>query len=280
LLLVYMGYWPVVKRVVKDSDIVLFVLDARMPELSYNMQLEKMLKMYRREFVKVFTKIDLVSNSELDRLRKKYRGDYFVSGVKNIGMSKLKEGLMIMAKRGGVKEPFIGVVGYPNVGKSAIINALAKRAKAKVSGRAGTTKGIQWVNAGSLRILDSPGVVPFEDNEVGLGLLGAKNVEKMKRLDKVTFAIIDRFLESDVSRLEELYSFKTDKGDDAKVHCEGCGTLDIQMSKKKQKRPLDAYDVLLKIGLAKGFLIKGGKVDERRAMEKIVRDWQSGVLRL
>ena len=52
LLFFYMGYWPVVKRVVKDSDIVLFVLDARMPEMSYNKSLETMLKMYKKEIVK------------------------------------------------------------------------------------------------------------------------------------------------------------------------------------------------------------------------------------
>lgn len=250
-----MSFWPVVKRVVKDADIVLFVLDARMPDLSYNKSLESMLKLHNKEFVRVFTKIDLISKDELAKLRRTFNYSFFVSGLKNIGMNKLKSGLMINAKRRGIEKPMIGVVGYPNMGKSAIINALAKGSRAKVSARAGTTKGIQWINAGSLRVLDSPGVVPIKDREIALGLLGAKNVEKMKRPGKVASSIIHRFIDSGNPGLEEFYGFKLEKGD-------------------------DDYDVLVKIGKVKGFLIKGGKLDENRVVEKIVRDWQTGVLRL
>ena len=244
-----------VKRVVKDADIVLFVLDARMPDLSYNKSLERMLKLHDKEFVRVFTKIDLISKEELSKLRQSFNHSYFVSGLKNIGLSKLKSGLMMMGKRKGRKEPMIGVVGYPNMGKSAIINALAKRSKAKVSARAGTTKGIQWINAGSLRILDSPGVVPLKDREIALGLLGAKNVEKMKKPERVAFSIINRFVDAGNKGLEEFYGFEIEKGD-------------------------DEYDILVRIGEAKGLLVKGGKIDENRVIEKVVRDWQTGKLKL
>tara|TARA_Y100000034_G_scaffold67371_1_gene81270 strand:- start:4682 stop:5431 length:750 start_codon:yes stop_codon:yes gene_type:complete len=249
-----MGFWPVVKKVVKDSDLVLLVMDARMPELSENKALLGMVRVHRKKVIPVFTKIDLVSEKYLGVLRKEHRNAFFVSGTKNIGISKLKTGLLILAKRAGIAEPFVGIVGYPNVGKSAVINALAKRAKAKVSGRAGTTKGIQWVKAGTLKILDSPGVVPYKDNEVELGILGAKNADKLRDVEKVVFHLLKMFLESSRSNLEKFFGIDT-KGK-------------------------DEYDVLLDIGRSKGFLRGGNRVDEHRAASYILKVWQKGDLRL
>ncbi len=250
-----MGYWPVVKKVVKDSDIVLFILDARMPELSFNKELERMVLRYGKEFVLVFNKIDLIPRRRLERLKHKFPDSFFVSGSKNIGLSRLKEGLLIKAKRGGILEPRVGVVGYPNTGKSSIINALAKSAKAKVSSSAGTTRNIQWIRAGSLKILDSPGVVPLEDREVSLGILGSKNPEKLKKPEKVVFNIIEMFVKSNINKLEEFYGIKVEKAE-------------------------DSYEIMLKIGRRKGFLQKGNNVDENRTMFQIIGDWQKGKLRI
>jgi len=247
-----MGFWPVVKRVIKDSDIILVVLDARMPELSRNKALEGMMRRHRKKKIYVINKRDLVSEEHIRGLKKDYPGAIFVSGSKNIGMSKLRETVLIAAKRLGLKDPMIGVVGYPNVGKSAIINALAKGARAKVSRLAGTTKGIQWIKAGSLRILDSPGVVPFGDSEVKLGLLGAKNPEKIKNVHKIIFKLIGIFLERNRGALERRYN--------------------VDLTGK------DEEESLLEIGRKRGFLQKGGIVDERRTTLQIIRDWQSGTL--
>ena len=248
-----MGYWPVVKKVVKDSDIILLIGDARLPEISQNKELEEMVSKYGKKLVLAFTKIDLVSEKYLDFIKEKYKDKeaLFVSGTQNIGIAKLKEVLIITGKRMGIKEPKIGVVGYPNVGKSAVINALAKRASAKVASYAGTTRGIQWIRAGSLLVLDSPGVVPFEDNEAILGVLGAKNPEKLRNVEKVGLEIVKMFFNYDKRILEELYEIKIEDPDNA----------------------------LEEIGRKKGLLLKGGIADEKRAAMQILRDWQKGRLR-
>ena|SRR3989344_404371 len=250
-----MGFWPIVRKVVNESDVVLEIMDARMPKISRNEEVEKLVKFHKKILIKVYTKIDLVSKDYLDFLRGKEKDSIFVSGVKNIGMKKLKEKILIFSKRLGISEPIVGIVGYPNVGKSAIINALAKRARAKVSNRAGTTRGIQWVNAGSLRILDSPGVVPWSDDEVILGIMGAKNPERLKDPEAVVIKIIKFFLDYGKKNLEEFY----------KVDIEG---------------KIDEYDILLEIGRARGFLLKGNRVDENRTIFQIIRDWRDGKLRL
>lgn len=247
-----MGYWPVVKKVVKNSDIVLEVIDVRFPEMARNATLEKMVSYYGKKLVRVFNKIDIASEDYLRDLRREYKNVFFVSGARNIGIRRLRTGLLIMAKRMKIESPKIGIVGYPNGGKSAIINALAKSDKARVSERAGTTKGIQWIKAGSLLILDSPGVVPLEDYEVKLGIMGAKNPEKLKNAERVAFEIIKMFVSHDREALERIYGINLDQNE----------------------------NVLELIGKKKGFLYKGGVVDERRAALLVIKDWQKGKLRL
>ena len=250
-----MGFWPVTKKVLKDADIVLLILDVRMPELSRNSELERKGDLYDKKLVYVFNKIDLVSLKYLNFIKDKYPDAFYVSGTNNIGINELRRDLLIMAKRMKVKEPKIGVVGYPNVGKSAIINALAKRARAKVAAYAGTTRGIQWIRAGSLLVLDSPGVVPYQDSGLMLGVLGAKNIEKIGNVERVAFEIIKMFLNYDKSVFE---------------NCYGIVISDIE----------DFGLILEDIGRKKGFLLKGGIVDERRAALAVIHDWHKGKLRL
>lgn len=245
----------IAENVIKKVQIVLLIVDARMPQLSKNELLEALVARHEGILVRVFTKRDLVSEEGLKELKRLYPDGYIVSGTKNIGVNKLKQGLMIMAKRMGLDRPKVGVVGYPNVGKSALINALAHRARAKVSSKAGTTRGVQWVKAGSLMILDSPGVVPMIDTEVRLAMIGAKNPEKILNPEKVACRIIKDVGGKNPASLKELYGidYEKQKGD---------------------------YDALLAIGKARGFLLKGGIVDENRTAMQIIRDWQRGVLRI
>lgn len=248
-----MGYWPEAMRAVKDADVILFILDARMPELSRNKDIERKLKESGKEFLIVFNKADLVSRERLRELMDENPGAFFVSVTEREGFAKLRLALQKIAKKMKVKLE-VGVVGYPNVGKSAITNVLSRANKSKVSSRAGTTTGLQWASTNSFKILDSPGVIPFEDDEAKLGLLGAKNPEKLKDVEKVALEIISVFLKKNARRLEEHYGIKVDSEDE--------------------------YEILLKIGEKKNLIRKGGVVDEPRTALMIVREWQSGKLRV
>ncbi len=249
-----MGFWFVVEQVIREAHLILFITDARMPDLSRNKELENIVEKYRKQLFLVFTKIDLVSDERLAALREAYPDAFFISGTKNIGLKALKVELMIQGKRLGLRSPKIGVVGYPNVGKSAIINALAHRARAAVSPKAGTTRGVQFVRAGNLRILDSPGVIPYEDKEMKLGMIGAKNVEKIKDPERVALEIIKLFLEKDRKALEQHYGFTI-----------------------ASEEPLE---IIEQIGRKRGFLKKGGAVDDVKSAMTLVRDWQTGKLKL
>lgn len=246
-----MSFWNAVRRVLDEADIILLVLDARMPELTRNKEVEEKVLRSSKELAIVFNKIDLISSAALKKLREQYKEYFFVSARNNIGFSKLKTGLLIMGKSLGISEPKVGVVGYPNVGKSAIINAIAHRARAQVAHYAGTTKGIQWVKAGSLRILDSPGVIPFDDKEERLAFIGAKNPEKIKNPEKVAMHIIKELLKNNKNSIEKSYGINIDY-------------------------KTGEYDVILQIGKRRGFLIKGGEVDIKKTCLAVIRDWQRG----
>ncbi len=246
-----MSFWNAVRRVLAEADIILLVLDARMPELTRNREIEEKVLRSSKELVLVFNKIDLVSPQVLKKLRQDHIDYFFVSARNNIGVSRLKRGLLIMAKGIRISDPKIGIVGYPNVGKSAIINALAHRARAQVAHYAGTTKGIQWVKAGSLKILDSPGVIPFEDKEERLAVIGAKNPEKLKNPERVALHLVRDLIIKNKSSLEKSYGIKIEDN-------------------------TEEYDIIVQIGKKRGFLVRGGGIDFKKTCLSLIRDWQRG----
>jgi ribosome biogenesis GTPase A len=253
-----MGFWTSVERIVREAHVVLLIVDSRMPELSRNTRLEEAIGRLDKKMFLVFNKIDLINPEILKQLRMQYKGAYFVSGVNNIGVSDLRTALLIEWKRNkmGKERLKIGVVGYPNVGKSAIINCLARRSRTARSSVAGTTRGPQFVNVGHhLKVIDSPGVVPYSDTEVKLGVLAAKNPEKMRNPDLAALEIIKMVLEADKKILEKTYQ------------------VDLKGIEEPQ-------DILIEIGKRKGKLKRGGIVDEIRTSIEMIRDWQRGFLRI
>lgn len=248
-----MGFWPVVENVIRNSDILLLILDARMPELSLNKELERKIRDTNKEIVYVYTKMDLLNKDSLAESRKKYSDGFFVSGTKNLGIGALRRHLQIMARRMKFENPRIGVVGYPNLGKSAVINALARRARAAIADLPGTTRGTQWIKAGGLLILDSPGVVPYQDKSSKLLLLGSKHAQATHQPAKTAIEIIDMFLKGNKTGLEQRYNIEIKDG-------------------------TEAYDVLLEIGKKRGFLKKGGEVEETKTSIFIIQEWQKGKL--
>lgn len=250
-------YWKVIEEIIQESDIIFEILDARLPELSRNEEIERLAEQNNKTIVLILNKADLVSEKQLqityDKL-KKQKPCFIFSSKEKIGTKRLREWLLSKTK--GVEKLKVGILGYPNTGKSSIINSLAKKKKAKVSAKAGTTHGPQWVNAtDKLRIIDSPGVIPLkQEDEVRYAIIASKNVERIKNLDLVAHAIIKLF--DDKTQLEKFYNIKINP--------------DI-------KNPDEIIEM---IAVKKGFIKKGGTPDENRTAIQIIRDWQTGRLKL
>jgi len=176
-------YWESVERIIAESDVILEILDARAVGISRNEQLEKLIEKSGRPRIFVINKTDLVSRKDLEKdvdLLKQY-GHGEVAYVSCKSRSTVKELLMkikqMFAKYGkrvfteGKHKKFreakadivVGIVGYPNVGKSSIINALSFKKKVQVSSKAGTTHGIHWIRANDqIKLIDTPGVIPLK----------------------------------------------------------------------------------------------------------------------
>jgi hypothetical protein len=244
-----MGFWPVVMNVLRNSDVVLLLVDARMPEISRNSEIvDKVRSMRDKRLVLVFNKVDLISRKETNGLKKEYPNAFFVSATKRTGVKELKGVLENMAENWNRPSLRVGIVGYPNIGKSTLINLIVPDARAKVSSVSGTTKKTQWARSGRLRVMDSPGVIPFGDRKVQIGMTAAKDPHRIKNPEKVAVRIIEHLIKRGV----RIYSIKGD----------------------------DAYEIFEEIGRKKGYLIKGGEVDENRISIKVIDDWQKGKISL
>lgn len=248
-------YWKVIEEIIEGSDIVLDILDARMPELSRNQELEDLIKSKGKNLIFILNKSDLVSlktSKKHQKLLKKQAPCYVISTKNKSSINKLRDHLLNIGK----KQEFmkVSVVGYPNTGKSSIINALVRKKKVPISSRAGTTRGKQWISMKkNIRIIDSPGIIPLkQDDEIRYALIGSRNVEKIKNLEVVANEIIKLFENSE--NLQKHYKI----------------TL-------KSKNP---EKITEEIGRRKGFIKKKNEIDITRVAIQIIRDWQSGKLRL
>ena len=150
------------------------------------------------------------------------------------------------------------IVGIPNVGKSSIINKLSGTKSAKVENRPGVTRQKQWIptNLG-FDLLDTPGVLwpKFDDQKIGENL-AVTGAIKDDILDIETIAAIL------VGRLRELYPDKLTARYKLKE-----GSLDEEFTN---------FDVLEKIGRARGFLVSGGEIDTERTAKILLEEFRNG----
>jgi len=248
------GLWSVVGEVIDEVDVVLEVCDARMPNITRNRKVERLVRSRRKKLIIVFNKSDLISESALQKIKRETKNAVFVSCKKRHGFSNLRS--MINRLKGSKNEIKIGVVGYPNTGKSSIINSLVGRKKALTSPIAGFTKGVQWITDGKgLLFYDTPGVIPIEEgDEVRKAIIGALSPQQIKNLDVVAEKIIELFLPDKKGLIEKFYGVRI-----------------------KNEKP---REILEMIGKEKNYFMKGGVVDLNRTCVKVINDWQKGKILL
>lgn len=165
-----------VKENLKSVDIVLELVDARLPESSRNPQLAEVLQ--DKPSIIVLTKMDLADPAETKRWINYYEsmGQPAIAVNSNSGNLKIIEKKIkeILAdklqsrKEKGIQNQKLCAmcIGIPNVGKSTLLNHLVKKNVAQTGNRPGVTKAQQWLKAGKdLQLLDTPGILwpKFED---------------------------------------------------------------------------------------------------------------------
>ncbi len=169
------------KEVVKESDLVLEVCDVRFPRMSRIPEVENYVLRKGKKLLVVFNKSDLVEREYAECVvRKTEHPAVYVSARKRLGTGILRKRIKEMIGRGTV-----GVVGYPNTGKSSLINVLVGRHAAGTSPRPGFTRGIMKVKLSrNIYLIDTPGIIERE-REDDLLFMGSFDPSKAKNVEKV-----------------------------------------------------------------------------------------------
>lgn len=251
------SYKAIMKDIIKKSDVLLEVVDARFPDETRNKEVENEIKDAKKPFIIVMSKCDLVSQENLENAKKRLSNlapTIFMSTKMRFGTTMLRHKILEVANYRGEKDILVGCLGYPNTGKSSVINGVAGKQKTSTSSISGHTKGIQIVNAGSrMKFIDTPGVIPFDEfDEYMHGMLGIKDATHLKDPIGVALKIIEKMYTENKNSLENFYKIKIENK--------------------------DSYKILEIIGRQANCLKKKGEIDETRIAIKIVNDWQRGLL--
>lgn len=271
----YPGHMVKAQNEIKDSlkliDIVVEVLDARIPLSSRNPLIDKLAK--DKERIVVLNKSDL-SNKEQNLKWKKYFENNNISCVlnnANIG-DNIKTILDEINKKGNViysqkyKNKQVNIVpiyrvlivGIPNVGKSTIINKIANRQAANVGNKPGVTKKKQWIRVGkNIELLDTPGLLwpKFEDEMVGIKLALTGNIkQEILDIEEIAVKGIELLLNNPIYKDMFIKKYKLEA----------------------ENLNLPVYDILELIGKKRGTLISGGIVDMERAANIFLEEFKNG----
>jgi len=243
------------QEIIEKSDVVLEVLDARFVDKTRNKDLEKDVRDKGKKLIFVLNKADLVN---INNLKSSYDltqiEPYVLFSSKNkVGRTRLREIISIEAKKSSFKNARVGVIGYPNTGKSSLINVLCGGRRSGTSPHAGFTKSIQKVKfRDGIYILDSPGVITGgEENSINEKIvkkqteIGARDYSKAK-YPEVT---LNEIMQECPDVFDRFY--EVDSGGDVEV-------------------------LLDKLGKKWNFLKKKGEIDSERAAKKILKEWQEG----
>ncbi len=241
-------FWDAVHSVIDEADILLEILDARLIDETRNLEIEKKVLETGKPLIYVINKADLVSARDLHKYKKKLNPAVFVSAKDRSGIKMLRT--IVMSKSGSLKKVSVGVLGYPNVGKSSIINALAGGSKARTSSESGFTKGKQDIRAsGRLKIIDTPGVIPYKEKDtVKHGLTATFDFAHVRDPDMIVYKIYTNY-----PGLIQKH-FKVDKG-------------------------MEFEDLIEHVARVNNKLLPGGVADEEASARIILKFWQNGTIR-
>ena len=205
----YPGHMTKTRRMMEENislvDIVIELLDARLPLSSKNPEIDKLAANKKR--IVILNKADLADDKKTKEWADYFKSKGFVvieansatgKGIKEItpaAKELMAEKVERLRKRGRIFVPTRAmIVGIPNVGKSTLINKFVGKNMAKTGDKAGVTRAKQWVKIKKdFELLDTPGILwpKFEDQEVGLKLAftGAINDDIMDSTVLVTHLI-------------------------------------------------------------------------------------------
>lgn len=266
------GHMAKTRRLIEENvklvDIVVELLDARLPMSSRNPEIDEIVKSKPR--LVLLNKADIADKE----VTKKWVEHFAKSGIYALPISSiqsknlniifdkckviLKDKIAKQKEKGIVNKSIkIMVVGIPNVGKSSFINKLSGKKSAVTGDRPGVTRGKQWIRLGNgFELLDTPGILwpKFEDENTGMNLA-------------FTGAIKDEIMDTELLAVRLLEFLKKMYPSSLKMRY-----------KMDNFKDLDGYEILNLLGKKRGFIVSGGEIDTLRAANILLDEFRGAKL--
>lgn len=258
------------KQIIEDLkliDIVIEILDARVPLASQNPDIEEIIK--DKNKIIVLNKADLADNNITNKWIEFYKN----KGIKAIAVeSNNSKGIKdvieaIKLEYESIKEKYmqkgrigkairVMVLGIPNVGKSTFINSIAKRNTAKVGNKPGVTKQKQWIKVtNEIELMDTPGMLwpKLENKDFAMhlafvGTIGENAIDK----EEIAYYLLEYLIKNYPERITERFN--------------------IELKEK------ETMEVLEEIARKRGAIISGGNINMQKISDIILNEFQNGKL--
>ena len=279
----YPGHMAKTKKQIKEDlkliDIVVELLDARIPISSQNPDIDSLTSGKKK--IVVLNKCDLSDEVQNKKWLKYFENKNINAVLTDSNTGKgiencirkieeiMKEDLENSSQKGRIgKKIKVMILGIPNVGKSSFINRIAKRNTAQVGNRPGVTRQKQWIRINEkIELLDTPGVLwpKFEREQVGLNLAYTGSIkEEVLEKTEIAYNLLKFLLENYRNNVCEKYKITNEYIE--------------EIMSKDQPENYNIYEIMLEIGRKRGCMVYGGNVDEEKISKIILDEFKNGKL--
>lgn len=269
------------KQIAQDLkliDIVVELLDARIPVSSQNPDIKELVKGKKK--IIVLNKSDLAEENATKQWVKYFEANKEIAVIADSNSGKgiqevirkiqavMQEQLENASIKGRTGRAIrVLVLGIPNVGKSSFINRIANRTSAKVGNKPGVTVQKQWIKvANNIEVLDTPGVLwpKFESEEVGLNLSYTGTIkDEILEKTEIAFHMLKFLLKNYRTSLIQRYKLDIEQ---------------IEPILQEEEENDAVLRILDCIGKKRGAIVSGGRVDQEKVSNILVEDFRSGKL--
>lgn len=270
----YPGHMKKTRELIQENlkmiDVVVEVLDARIPISSKNPSLDDLIN--TKPKIVALNKFDLADEVVLNKWIAYYRSQGFsaipINSMTGEGINRLLHEIKLLTKEKREKHISQGrnlaavramIVGIPNVGKSSLINKLVGKNSAKTGNRPGVTKGKQWIRIRKdLELFDTPGILwpKIDDDAVGLNLAFTGAIkDEILQIEDIALLLIERLMVLYPERLEERYSVVIEENTE-----------------------IDRLQIMEEIGRRRGCLLSKNQIDYTKVARIVIDEFRKGTL--
>ena len=261
----YPGHMKKTRTLIQENlkmvDLVIEVIDSRIPVSSRNPIIDELVKGKKR--IIILNKSDLSDPKANDEWSEKFKKEGNIVMAMNCmtgngvnQLYKVLNKLQAEKNEGQIRKKNLRmmIVGVPNVGKASLINRLTGKKSAKTGDKPGVTRGKQWLSLeNGMQLLDTPGILwpKFEDPNVGVNLAFCGSI-KDEILDIATLALeLIKVLQNDYPQLL-MERYKLDE---------------------IVETPLDNMEAIC---MKRGFILPGKRIDYERCAKTLLDEFRSG----